>query len=262
MTTSTFSPLTSLFTLAPKLRSAGRAVSLYAPVSAEGFNRHAYDLELGHLVRRYRGRLSEDDRHVLDRELLRLSDRIDVVRPAGCPAIAGFADEANGVLELISLRLPTEARLEVGDLLLAPILRQLEEFPPSIVAVVDKERAMTFGAILNEVRALETNEGLDVRHTRAGGTSALSNQRRADNRTHMNLEGAIKTLEREMGSGAYSAIYLAGPAEARAEFAGMLPGALRAAVAGHLGVSLDSPHLEHDVREHLRRPGAKGVSSA
>jgi hypothetical protein len=254
MTTSTFSPLLSLFTLAPSLRRAsGHALSLYVPGSPEGYDTHVYDLELGHLLRRYRGRLSEEEREVLEREFPRLRSHIGVVRPAGFPAVAGFADEANGVLELIGLRASTDARLEVGELLLAPILRQLEEFPPAVVAVVDKEHAATFSFILEVVKPLERVVGLDVRHTRAGGTSASSNQRRADNRARTNLDSAVRTVEPEMESGAYKTLYIAGPSEARAEFEQLLPDTLRSAVGGHVSASLDSPLLEHELREMLKK---------
>ena len=179
----------------------------------------------------------------------RLRHHVAVVRPAGCPAFAGFADEPHGVLELVKLRDETDERLEVGELLLAPVLRQLEHYPPALIAVVDKEHARTFGAILEDIIPLEQVNGTEVRHTRAGGTSAASNQRKADNRTKANLEIAIKTVEREMNSGAYMALYLAGPAEARTTFERMLPERLKKMVAGHLSASLDSALLKRELRE-------------
>ena len=181
----------------------------------------------------------------------RLRHHIAVVRPAGCPAVAGFADEPHRVLELIKLREETDERLEVGELLVAPIVRQLEHHPPSLVAVVDKEHAKTFGAILDDIIPLREVNGTEVRHTRAGGTSAPSNQRKADNRAKANLETAVKTVEREMASGAYMQIYLAGPAEARSTFEKMLPERLKKMVAGHLSASLDSSLLKHELREKV-----------
>src|SRR5437867_272277 len=163
----------------------------------------------------------------MEYEMRRLRHHVAVVRPAGCPAFAGFADEPHGVLELIKLRDETDERLEVGELLLAPALRQLEHYPPSLIAVVDKEHAKTFGAILDDIIPLQQVDGLEVRHTRAGGTSAPSNQRKADNRAKANLENAVKTVEREIASGAYAQLYLAGPAEARTTFEKMLPERLK-----------------------------------
>jgi release factor family 10 len=247
-----YSPLLALFALAPSLRRASnRALSVYLPARAEGYDARFYDIEFGDLIHRYKDRMTDKDRALMDYELRRLRAHLAVVRPAGCPAIAGFADEAAGIVDVIKLSHPTDRRLEVGQVLIAPILRQLEESPPALIAVVDKEHARTFGAILDHIIPLRELEGVDVKKTRAGGTSAASNQRKADNRTKANLETAVKTIEREMASGAYQQLYIGGPAEARAQFEKLLPEQLRRKVSGHLGVSMDSPTLKHDLRERI-----------
>jgi len=247
-----YSPLQALFVLAPRLRRASsRAVSIYLPARAEGYDARFYDIEFRDLLHRYQHRLTAKDGELMEYEMRRLRHHVAVVRPAGCPAFAGFADEPHGVLELIKLREETDERLEVGQLLVAPIVRQLEHHPPSLVAVVDKEHAKTFGAILDDIIPLREVNGTEVRHTRAGGTSAPSNQRKADNRAKANLEAAVKTVEREMASGAYMQIYLAGPAEARSTFEKMLPERLKKMVAGHLSASLDSSLLKHELREKV-----------
>jgi len=144
--------LRSLYTFVPNLRRAsGRALSVYLPARAEGFDLRHYDIELGQLRRRYTERLDKDDREIMERELARLREHLEVVKPAGCPALAGFGDEPAGLLELVKLPVETEARLEVGPLLLAPIERQLERFPPALIAVVDKERARLFAGVLDDV---------------------------------------------------------------------------------------------------------------
>lgn len=242
----------ALFALAPRLRRASnRAVSIYLPARSGGYDARFYDIEFRDLLHRYRDRLSAKDQELMEYELRRLRHHVAVVRPAGCPAFAGFADEPNGVLELVKLRDENEERLEVGELLVAPILRQLERYPPALIAVVDKEHAKTFGAILDEIIPLREVNGVEVRHSRAGGTSAPSNQRKADNRAKANLESAVKTVEREMSSGAYVHLYVAGPDEARATFERMLPERLKKVVAGHLSASLDSSELKHELREKV-----------
>lgn len=247
-----YSPRLALFVLAPRLRRASnRAVSIYLPARSEGYDARFYDIEFRDLVHRYKDRLSEKDRELMDYELRRLRHYVAVVRPAGCPAFAGFADEPNGVLDLIKLRDEVEERLEVGELLVAPILRQLEHYPPALVAVVDKEHAKTFGAVLDEIIPLEQVNGTEVRHSRAGGTSAPSNQRKAENKARANLESAVRTVEREMASGAYMHLYVAGPDEARATFERMLPERLKKVVAGHLSASLESPELKRELREKV-----------
>jgi hypothetical protein len=254
----TYSPLLALFAMAPRLRLAsGRAVSLYLPVRAEGYDARFYDIEFGDLIHRYQGRLGDKDRALMEHELPRLRSHIALVRPAGCAAIAGFADEPARILALVRLRASTDERLEVGELLIAPILRQLEQFPPALIAVVDKEHAKVFGSILEEIILREEVEGTEIKRMRAGGTSASSDQRKADNRTTANLEHAVKVVARDMASGAFQQLYLAGPPEARSEFERLLPAALKRKVAGHLSAVIDSPTLKHDLREkmHAAAPG-------
>jgi Bacterial archaeo-eukaryotic release factor family 10 len=248
------STMPALMAFAPSLdKSYSHALSVYLPARAEGFDARHYDLVLGHMVRRYRDRLGDEDREVMEREIARVRAHLELVRPAGSPALAAFADEYGGLLELIQLPAETEARLEVGPLLLAPIERLLERFPPALIAVVDKEEAKMFGAILGEVFPLDHLIGKDVKHHRAGGTSALSNQRKAENRAKANLTQFVSTIERHVLAGSYQRIYLAGPDEARAEFEKLLPTGLKRMIAGRLSASLDSAHLQHQLREQIQR---------
>ncbi len=247
-----YSPLRSLFALAPNLRRASdETLSLYLLARSEGYDSRHYDIEIRELVKRYEDRLSEKERKVMDRELPRLRAHLEQMRPAACPALAGFADEVRGILDIIPLRAVTDARIEVGEPLLAPILRQLEEFPPALVAVVDKEEGRTFAAILGDIRPIEHLVGAEIKRTRSGGTSAASNQRKADNRTRANLERVATTVEHEMASGAYSGLYIAGTTEARALFEQLLPASLRSKIAGRLPALLDSPTLQHELRKKL-----------
>ena len=249
---SNYSPLQAVFALAPRLRRASsRAVSVYLPARAEGYDARFYDIEFRDLLHRYQDRVTAKDRELMEYEMRRLRHHVAVVRPAGCPAFAGFADEPHGVLELVTLREETDERMEVGELLLAPVLRQLEHFPPALIAVVDKEHAKTFGAILDDLIPLEQVTGAEVRHSRAGGTSAPSNQRKADNKAKANLETALKTVEREMASGIYAQLYVAGPAEARSTFEKMLPEKLKKLMAGHLSASPNPAELKRALREQV-----------
>ncbi|MFI4978430.1 MAG: hypothetical protein ACHQC8_07150 [Solirubrobacterales bacterium] len=244
--------LRSLFEFVPNLRLASdHALSIYLPARAEGFDMRHYDIELGQLRRRYRERLDKEDRKIMESEMARLREHLEVVKPAGCPALAGFGDEPAGLLELVKLPMETEARLEVGPLLLAPIERQLERFPPTLIAAVDKEHARLFAAVLDDVYPLEQVQGVEVRHSKAGGTSAPSNQRKADNRTKANLERVIEVIGHEVRSGAYLRIFVAGPEEARAELERLMPPPLKRLLAGHLSAELDSRQLQHELREQL-----------
>jgi hypothetical protein len=241
-----------LFALAPSLRGASdRALSVYMPVRFEGYDSHHYELQIAHMIHRYRGRLDDKERAIMEREMPRLRAHLEIVRPAGCPAIAGFADETAGVLELVKLPVEAEARLEVGPLLLAPIERILERFPPALIAVADKEQAQLFAAILDDVYPIDHVQGADVKRHKAGGASALSNQRKADNRASANLEQVVVAIARQMQSGTYQRLFVAGPVAARAELEHLLPEPLKRTLAGRLSGSLDSAELQHELREQL-----------
>jgi hypothetical protein len=222
------------------------------PVRAEGYDVRFYDIEIGKLRRRYKDRVDGDEREVMERELARVREHLAAVRPAGCLAIAGFADEPAGLLELVKLPAETELRLQVGPLLLAPIERQLERFPPALIAVVDKEHALLFAAILDDVHPIAELEGQEVRHTKAGGTSAPSNQRKADNRTKANLQRVVERIQRQWQTGIYARLFVAGPEEARTELEHLLPEPLKQKLAGHLSAELDSRRLMHELRQQLQ----------
>lgn len=256
---STHTMMPALMAFAPDLDKAySHALSVYLPMRAEGFDARHYDLVIGHMVRRYRDRVGDEGREVMEREIPRVRARLELVRPAGAPGLAAFADEQAGLLELIRLPAETETRLEVGPLLLAPIERLLERYPPALIAVVDKEEARVFGAVLGEVFPVDHLIGKEVKHNKAGGTSALSNQRKAENRARANLTLFASTIEREMRAGSYHRIYVAGPDEARAEFEKLLSPGLRRLIAGRLSASLDSTQLQHQFRDQIQR-GTAGV---
>jgi len=250
--------LNTLLKLEPQLQAADdRTLSLYLPVRSEGFDAAHYDLLLNHVSAPYRDKLDEDQRPVFDSELVRLRTHLKLVRPAGCPGIVAFSNEPNRLRALLRLPESVEARLGLGPPLLAPLELMLTHYPPAIVVVVDKREARTYASVLGEVIALEHVKGQDVRHTRAGGTSAPSNQRKADNRARANLKRVVEILEREVTRGDFGRIFVAGPDEARAELQHELPKPLGAQVVGTISASLDTPpgRLLAEVREQILRVG-------
>jgi hypothetical protein len=229
-----------------------RALTIYLPLRREGYDERYYSALLQDLVKRYRGRLSEGEREVIGRELPRIQRRLESDHPGGCDGLAAFACEAAGVLALIRLPEVPEARLEVGPPLLAPIDRLLETHPPTLVAVVDKENARIFASILGELLPVAEIAGEQVKHSRAGGSSAPSNQRKAENRASHNLERVAAAVERE-AEGFYRELLVAGPPEARTEFIRVLPPHLRALHREIIGASIDEPFGEtlSELRQRL-----------
>ena len=248
--------LNTLLKLEPQLEMADeRTLSLYLPVRAEGFDAAHYDLLLNHAVAEYEHKLDCERRALLETELKRLRTHLNLVRPAGVPALVAFSNEPARLLTLIRLPESIEPRIEVGPPLLAPLELMLEHYPPAVVAVVDKEEARLFASVLGEVLALDHVTGQDVRHTRAGGTSAPSNQRRADNRMRANLKRVVAILQREVKRDEFNRIFVAGPQEARAELIRELPKPLASAVAGTISASLETTpgRLLADIREQMVR---------
>ena len=255
--------LNTLLKLEPQLEHADAStLSLYLPVRAEGFDAAHYELLLNHLAKDYRRDLDEDLRPVLDAEMQRVRTHLNVVRPAGCTALVAFSNTGQGLLTLIRLPERVEARVEVGPPMLTPLEVLLDDHPPAIVVVLDKKEARIFASVLGEVVHLDHFEGQDVKRNRAGGTSAPSNQRRADNRAKANLKHVVDVLEREVSRDSFARVFVAGPEEARSQFMHELPKSVAAKLAGTLKVTLDNTpgRLAAEIREQMVRAGK--VSSA
>lgn len=250
--------LNTLLKIEPQLEAAGdRTLTVYLPIRAEGFDATRYDVTLKHLTDEYVHKLEEKDRAVLESELARFKTHLQLVRPAGISGIAAFSNDAQKLLVLIRLPESVEPRIELGPPLLAPLELMLEHHPPALVVVVDKEEARTFASVLGEVVVLEHVKGQDVRHSRAGGTSAPSNQRRAENRARANMKRVVEILGRETQHGEFTRIYVAGPDEARAELMREMPKQLASAVAGTLSLSRDGTpgKLATEIREAMAHIG-------
>jgi hypothetical protein len=246
--------LNTLLKLEPQLGTKDeQTLSVYMPVRAEGFDVRHYDVILEHVAGPYRQKLDDDQKKVLDRELPRFRTHLHLVRPAGCPAIAFFSNDAIALIHAIRLPESIEARIEVGPPLLAPLELMLKRYPPALVSVVDKEHGRTFASILGELIPLAEVNGQEVRHIRSGGTSAPSNQRRADNRARANLKQVAASIEAEVKRNGFTRLYVAGPDEARTALIRLLPKPIASLVSGSISASLDTPggRLLADVRDQM-----------
>ena len=257
--------LNTLLKLEPELGTNDeRTLSVYMPVRAEGFDVRHYDVTLEHAAGPYRRKLDDDQKKVLDRELPRFRTQLHLMRPAGCPAIASFSNEAISLMHFIRLPESVDARIEVGPPMLTTLELMLRRYPPALIAVVDKEHGRTFASILGEVIPLAEMNGQEVRHTRAGGTSAPSNQRKADNRARANLKQVAASIEAEVKRDGFTRLYVAGPDEARAAFIRLLPKAIASLVSGTISASLDTPggRLLADVRDQMMTVNRASAVSA
>ncbi len=239
----------------PSLRAASdRTLSIYFNVHAQAYDARFYDIEFKRLIDKHWHKLSDDDREVVDRELPRVRAELAVVRPAGCPFMAAFADQSKGVLRLIRLPEETEDRMEVDPPLLAPLELMLRKHPPSLIVVVHKEQAQTFALILDEVIPQHHVDGTSVKHIRSGGTKNPNLQRKEENRVRSNMAALVRLIDREVSAVSYKRLYLAGPDEAVTELEKLLPPSLKRIIAGRLSASADRSlgELEDDLRKQLR----------
>jgi len=225
----------------PSLRAASeQTLSVYFKVRSEMYDAGFYDGEFSRLVKKYRHRLSDEEREIVDRELPRLRAGVATLRPVGCPFMAGFADESKKVLRLIRLPEETDDRLMVGPPLLEPLDLLLRKYSPALIVVVSKEAAQTFAFILDEVIPQHHIEGAPVKHIRSGGNKNPNLQRKEDNRVKATMTSVVRLIDREVSAVSYKRLFIAGPDEARAELEKLLPPSLKKIVAGHLSATLDA----------------------
>ena len=238
----------------PSLRAASdRTLSIYFPVRASAYNARFYQGELKRLVDKHRHKLSDEDQEVVDREVPRVLAQLEILRPVGFPFMASFGDQPKGVLTLIRLPEETEDRLEVDPPLLAPLELMLRKLPPSLIVVVDKEKAQTFASILHELIPQHHFEGAQVKHIRSGETKNPNLQHKEGNRVKANMAAVVRIIDREVSAVAYKRLYLAGPDEAVAELERLLPPSLKKIIAGRLSASADLSigELEVELRKQL-----------
>jgi len=235
----------------PSLRAASdRTLSIYFPVRSPAYNGHFYDMELKRLVDKHRHKLSENDLEVVERELPRVKAQLEILRPAGFPFMAAFADEPKSLLRLIRLPEETEERLEVDPPLLAPLELMLRKHPPSLIVVVDKEKAQTFASILDEMIPQHHFEGAQVKHIRSAETKNPNLQHKNENRVKSNMAAVVRIVDREVSAVSYKRLYLGGTEEAVAELEKLLPPSLRKIIAGRLSADADLTLGELEVSLH------------
>lgn len=220
-------------------RYDGLALSLYLPLGPAGDSRY-YDAVIKDLRRDRAEVLANGDRRrALDRETSRVRRMLDEL-PALRKPVAIFASEPANLLQTIRLRDDVPAQLWIDDRLhLEPLRRQLEQHPPSLIALVDKEHARIFSVVLEEVEEVADLAGRPVKHHRQGGWATKRLQRHEDERAHANLKVAAEWLGRQDPSGSRR-LYVAGPPEARAAFKRYLPKRLHDAIRGEVAAPLFS----------------------
>ncbi len=238
----------------PSLRAASdKTLSVYFEIRSQAYDSRFYDTELKRLAEKHRHKLSDHELEVLDTELPRVKAELAVLRPAGCPFMVAFADSTKGLLRLIRLPMVIEDRLEVGPPLLAPLDLLLREHPPSLIAIVNKDRARTFASILDEIVPQHSIEGTPTKHIKSGGTKNPNLQRKEENRVKSNMAAVVRLIDREVSAVSYKRLYLGGTEEALGQLERLLPPSLNKIVAGRVSAALDlsDGELEKQLRKQL-----------
>jgi peptide subunit release factor 1 (eRF1) len=219
-------------------RYDGLALSLYLPLGPDS---RYYDALIKDLRRDRADALANDDRrHALDRETARVRRVLDEL-PALRRPVAIFSSEPANLMQTVQLRDDVVAQLWIDDRLhLEPLRRQLEQHPPALIALVDKEHARIFSVVLEDVQEVADLAGRPVKHHRQGGWAADRLQRHAEERAHANLKVAAEWIARQDPTGSRR-LYLAGPPTARATFKRYLPKRLQEAIRGEVAAPLSAP---------------------
>lgn len=217
-------------------RYDGLALSLYLP-GPVGDTR-VYDALIKDLRRERADALTNNDRRrALDRETARVRRVLDELPPRRKP-VAIFSSEPANLMQTVQLRDDVAAQLWIDDRLhLEPLRQQLENHPPSLIALVDKEHARMFSVVLEDVQEVADLAGQPVRHVRQGGRATNRLQRHEEERAHANLKLAAEWLVRQDPAGSRR-LFLAGPPTARATFKRYLPKRLQEAIRGEVAAPL------------------------
>ncbi len=218
-------------------RYEGLALSLYLP---HGPDSRYYDAVIKDLRRERAEALTNGDRRrALDRETARVRRVLDEL-PALRTPVAIFSSEPANLLQTVRLRDEVQAELWIDDRLhLDPLRRQLEQHPPFLIALVDKEHARIFSVVLEDVEEVADLAGRPVKHHRQGGWATKRLQRHEDELAHENLKSAAEWVARQDPTGSRR-LYVAGPLEARAAFKRYLPKRVLEAVRGEVAAPLST----------------------
>lgn len=157
-------------------------------------------------------------------------------RPRG---LAIFSSEALGMEETISLHVAPEPGAHWGRRVhLRPLLALLDEYEPTLVLLVDKERARVFRWVLDAMEELESIEDEVPRRHSKGGEAQANRQRHHDELVAQHVRRAVDMLVRHAGTEQVQRIALGGPAEVLGQLRRMLPQNLAPQVAGVIGVAV------------------------
>jgi peptide subunit release factor 1 (eRF1) len=217
-----------------------RVLSLYLatdPSRGPGQNLRAQVRDLLHPLTETRADGAED-RQALETEMQTVADYIDRLaeRPRG---LALFTSGPLGLFEALPLAIAPEPRADWARRVnLRPLISLLDEHEPTIVLLVDKERARIFRWLLDSIEEVASFEDeVPVKHSQ-GGESQKNFQRHHEEHVLQHVRRAVDALERHAAEDGIRRIAIGGPAEVLSHVRRMFPQQLKSLLAGELAVPL------------------------
>jgi peptide chain release factor subunit 1 len=224
-----------------RLETDGRRVlSVYLatdPSRGPGQNLRAQVRDIFHTLTAAHGN-GADERAALDDEIRTVTEYVDQIgeRPRG---LAVFSSRELGLFEVLPLAVaPEPAANWSRRVQLRPLLSLLDEHEPTIVILVDKERARIFRWILDSMEEIDGFEDdVPVKHSQ-GGEAQANFQRHHEEHVLQHVRRAVDALERHAAEEGIRRIAIGGPAEVLGHVRRMLPQHLESLFAGVLNVPL------------------------
>ncbi len=198
------------------------------------------------------------ERDSLDGEIERVRSYVDNLpeRPRG---MALFASRALDLYDVLPLPVAPEPGAHWARRInLRPLLSLLDEYEPTLILLVDKERARLFRWVLDAVDEIAGFEDEVPGKHAQGGESQANFQRHHEEHVLQHVRRSVDLLTRRVDADRIRRVALAGPAEVLGHVRRQLPPAIAANVVGTLGVPVAAPVADvlqavRDVREQWQR---------
>lgn len=198
-------------------------------------------------VKDYERRTIEERwRAALEREKERILRYLETWNPSG-RGLAIFASRPAGIWEVVPLDVLIPTLVEVGPTTNTTILaRVLDEFPPFVVAVVQRDRARIY--IAKERRAAaQTDVASEVpRQHDQGGWSQARFQRHTEFHVAEHLKRVVEEVKRIYDERPSTHLAVGGTEEVINELVGMLPDPVRRRLIGTFAVD-----FKHETEEEI-----------
>lgn len=219
-----------------------RVLSVYLstdPSRGPGQNLRAHVRDVLHPLLDAHGN-GRSERDELEREIRAVGDIVEGLadRPRG---LALFRSTPLELFETLPLAVaPQPGAKWARRAHLRPLLSLLDEHEPTLLLLMDKERARLFRWVLDTIEELDSFvDEVPPKHAQ-GGESQKNFQRHHDEHVLQNVRRAVAMLERHAGQDSARRIALGGPAEVLSHVRRHMPAQLTPRLAGTVAVPVQS----------------------